>query len=108
MIDVSYAPGGALGCTFFPEAVDVSAQFDRSALDLTLICVRPALSSQPTSFSISCCKSVSLHMVWPSAHTVQTVVFPPECISHCSAAFYLKIRMIAGARAACGAVLEPR
>jgi hypothetical protein len=33
MIDVSYAAGGALGCTFFPEAVDVSAQFNGSALD---------------------------------------------------------------------------
>ena len=33
MIDVSYAPGGALGCTFFPEAVDVSAQLNGSALD---------------------------------------------------------------------------
>ena len=33
MIDVSYAPGGALGCTFFPEAVDVSAQFHGSPLD---------------------------------------------------------------------------
>src|SRR5258708_5287269 len=73
-------------------------------LTVTLICVRLALSSQPTSFSISCCNSVSFHMVWPSGHAVRTVVFPPECISHCSLAFYLKIRMRTGAGAAYGAV----
>src|SRR5258707_6323140 len=33
MIDMSYSPGGALGCTFFPEALDVAAQFNGSALD---------------------------------------------------------------------------
>src|SRR5258708_1548287 len=36
-------------------------------------------------------------MLWPSGHAVWTVVFPPECISHCSVAFYLKIRMGTGA-----------
>src|SRR5450755_4232476 len=30
-------------------------------------------------------------------HAVWTVVFPPECISHCSVAFYRKIRMGTGA-----------
>src|SRR6202521_2905768 len=39
-------------------------------LTVTLICVRPALSSQATSFSISCCNSVSFHMVWPLSHAV--------------------------------------
>src|SRR5712691_5364530 len=29
-----------------------------------------------------------------------TIGFPPECISHCSAAFYLKVRMRTGAKAA--------
>jgi hypothetical protein len=33
MIDVSYAPGGALGCAFFPESVDVPGQFNGTTLD---------------------------------------------------------------------------
>jgi len=65
MIDVAYAPGGALGCAFFPEAVEHARLVQRlPPSPQPLMLVRPALSSQQTSFSTFRCNSVSLHMVW--------------------------------------------
>src|SRR5712692_9611826 len=109
MIDVSYAPGGALGCTFFPEAVDVSAQFNGSALDRDAD-LREAGAEFPADLILDIMLQfcVTPHGLALGPHGTDRR-FPPECISHCSAAFYLKIRMKTGARAACGRrFIEPR